>query len=365
MTNPSTSRTGNISTPGANNANLQTGPIALSTVRWGMVGIGKLADAAIAPAIALADNSELVAVCSRDATRADNFAERHGAGYAFDDFDAMLADDLVQVVYISSPNAVHHSQALAALRAGKHVLVDKPLALTAEEGRSLVDAATEADVRLAVGFHLRHKQTNVTARQAIAGGAIGAPAHFQMLVGAGKNVFPFDTWRTDAALAGGGTLLNQGTHGFDLVEFISSSRIVEVSAIADVTSAHGEPTLEEVFVASCRLENGALATVSCDQVLAGTRRDWTGVGSEGWLEGRGCLGAAEGDAIILHRDGESTTLASSSHTAYEQEVADFSAAILADEPVNGDGVDGLRSIVLVEALYRSAREGRRVEVATV
>jgi 1,5-anhydro-D-fructose reductase (1,5-anhydro-D-mannitol-forming) len=329
--------------------------------RWGMVGIGRLADASIAPAIAEAQNSELIAVCSRDAQRADAFAEKHGAGYAFDDFSEMLEGDLVDTVYISSPNAVHYEQALAALRAGKNVLVDKPMALSEQEGRALVAAADDAAVRLGVGFQLRHKATNVTARAAIAEGRIGAPAHFQLMVGAGKSAFRYDTWRSDSSLAGGGTLLNQGAHGFDLVEFLNDSRISEV-----VSFSSGESSgLEEVFVAAVRLENGAFATIACDQVTHGTPRTWIGVGTEGWLEGRGAVGAAADDELTLHRDGEATELASSPRGAYLQEVADFAAAVTGTGTFSGDGRDGLRSILLVETLYAAARDGHSRAVPQV
>jgi 1,5-anhydro-D-fructose reductase (1,5-anhydro-D-mannitol-forming) len=321
--------------------------------RWGMVGIGKLADVAIAPAIVESQNSELVAVCSRDAQRADAFAEKHGAGYAFDDYAEMLDDDLIDTVYVSSPNAMHVDHALAALRAGKHVLVDKPLAVTAEQGRALVAQADESGVRLGVGFQLRHKATNVAARAAIAEGRIGMPAHFQLMVGAGKSAFPFDTWRADPALAGGGTLLNQGTHGFDLVEFLNSSRIMEVVAISSAESSG----IEEVFVASVRLENGALATIACDQVTGGTPRDWIGVGTDGWLEGRGAVGAQADDTLTLHRGSEATRLASSPRGAYLQEISDFAAAATGTGTFSGDGRDGLRSILLVETLYAAARDG--------
>src|SRR5262245_28685057 len=100
------------------------------TVRWGIIGIGKVADIAIAPAIDADDRSGLGAVCSRSIDRAKAFADKHGAAAAYDDYAQMLADPDVDVVYIASPNGVHAEQGLAALEAGKHVLVDKPLALT-------------------------------------------------------------------------------------------------------------------------------------------------------------------------------------------------------------------------------------------
>src|ERR1700754_4525867 len=98
------------------------------TIGWGVIGIGKVADIAIAPAINADGQSSLAAVCSRSPDRAEAFAEKHGAASGYDDFEEMLRDPNVDAVYIASPNGMHAEQAMAALRAGKHVLVDKPLA---------------------------------------------------------------------------------------------------------------------------------------------------------------------------------------------------------------------------------------------
>ena len=90
------------------------------TVRWGIIGIGKVADIAIAPAIGADDQSGLAAVYSRSLDRAKTFADKHGAAVAYDDYSQMLADPDVDVVYIASPNGLHAAHGLAALKSGKH-----------------------------------------------------------------------------------------------------------------------------------------------------------------------------------------------------------------------------------------------------
>lgn len=328
-------------------------------VGWAIIGIGKLADIAIAPAIGRQPDSELAAVCSRDLRRADEFGQRHGSHRAYDDFDAMLKDPAVAVVYIATPNGLHRGHALAAIRAGKHVLVDKPMTLAVDEGREMVAAASSQQVLLAVGFQLRHKATNRAARDAIAGGGIGQPGFFELSLGAGKDLYPFHTWRSDVELAGGGTLLNQGTHVIDLLPFLASSPIVEVTCMAD------SDLLEDVAVATCRLDNGALATLASNQVLSGAPRDWVVIGRGGWLEGRGALAGPPGDEVVLHNSEGAAVLATTTVAAYDEEVDAFTRAILGTAQVNGDGEDGLRNIAVVEALYRSARERRAVAVEPI
>lgn len=246
---------------------------------WGIIGIGKLADIAIAPAIAKQPDSCLAAVCSRDTGRAQEFAQRHDALSAYGDYDKMVNDPSVDVVYIASPNALHKDHALAAFRAGKHVFVEKPMALSLEDGYEMVAAASSADVTFAVGFHLRHKPTALAARDMIRREQIGRVFFADISVGSGKGLYPYHTWRADPALSGGGTLLHQGTHAIDLLGFFTDHHVVEVACLTDTDAA------EDVFAATCRLDDGMLATISSHQLRPGTRPDWALFGEDGWLEG--------------------------------------------------------------------------------
>ena len=175
---------------------------------WGLVGTGVLADVSIAPGIESTVGSHLSAVCSRTGSRADEFAAKHGARAAYDDYSAMLADDSVDIVYIASPNSLHAAQTTQALEAGKHVLVEKPMALDAADSLAMVRLAATAGLCLGVGFHLRHKATAIAGREAIADGRIGGVFYAEMAIGAGKGLYPYDTWRADPTLAGGGSLLS-------------------------------------------------------------------------------------------------------------------------------------------------------------
>jgi predicted dehydrogenase len=111
---------------------------------WGLVGPGRIAATQIAPAIADAPNSALISVVSRDLGRATEFAKAHGAAQALDSYPAMLADPAVQAVYIATPNALHAGQVIAAAEAGKHVLCDKPLAVTVPDARRCVEECRAA-----------------------------------------------------------------------------------------------------------------------------------------------------------------------------------------------------------------------------
>ena len=327
------------------------------TVGWGLIGIGVLADKWIAPAIGKQPDSCVAAVCSRALSRAEAFASRHGADRAYDSYADMLADAAVDVVYIATPNAAHKDQAIAALHAGKHVLIEKPMALTTADGREIVAAASDTGLLVGVAFQLRHKPTSIAARDALRDKRLGRTFLAEFTIGAGKGLYPYDTWRAELELAGGGTLLNQGTHVIDLLRFLTGREVVEVTCLRD------KDRFEDVCTAMCRLDDGMLATLSAHQLYSGTRPEWMVAGEDGWLHGRGGTSPRGGDEVVLHAEGTQEQLASNPAPAYDAEVEAFAAAVRGAVPVSGTAEDGLRNIEIVEALYRSSREGRTVAVA--
>ena len=138
------------------------------SVKWGIVGLGGMGDR-FAAAVRATSRQRLAAVCAgRDGARGRAFAERHTASAFFTDFETLLADTGVDVVYIATPNALHASQTLLALEAGKHVLVEKPMALSLGDAREMEAAAVAHGRVLGVGFHLRHHPVHREARPPVA-----------------------------------------------------------------------------------------------------------------------------------------------------------------------------------------------------
>ena len=123
-----------------------------------LLGTGRIADNALAPAIGLANGAQLWSVLSRDKSRAAAFAERHGAqasNSAFADLDELLADPDLHAVLIASPDGLHAEQAIAAAKAGKHVFTEKPMATDVAGCTAMVEACRDANVRLGVAYHMR------------------------------------------------------------------------------------------------------------------------------------------------------------------------------------------------------------------
>ena len=142
-------------------------------MRWGLIGTSGFARKAAAPAFAAVEEAELVAVLSSELARARSFADEHVVETACEQLDEFLDAPGLEAIWIATPTFLHHRQALAALHAGKHVLLEKPLAMTSAQGWELVDAARRAGVVLATGYQARYVPAHRTMRTLIADGAIG------------------------------------------------------------------------------------------------------------------------------------------------------------------------------------------------
>src|SRR5262252_9549392 len=236
-------------------------------MRWGIIGLGRIADTEIAPAITASPRGELRGVVSRDQGRADAFAGRHGAARALTSFDELLADPEVDAV----------------AAAGKHVMCDKPLALSVADARRAVAACEEAAVGLGITFQTRFHDHFGRFREVIQDGSLGEIRVVQVEMSPGRTLLK--GWRTDPALAGLGAINNLGVHAFDLVGWLLGAEPTEVTALAGHEGGFDPETLALVLL---RYGTGALAYVNINQSVAFPQADITVYGTKGRVVGRSC-----------------------------------------------------------------------------
>lgn len=327
------------------------------TLGWGIIGLGRAADTLVAPAITADPNSRLVHVVSRDADRGRSFADRHGAPSASTDYDAMLADPDVNVVAVTSPNALHPEHVFAAAKAGKHILSDKPLAPSAAEAQRMLDACAAAGVRIGLDFQTRHHTSFVEAKRVIDSGEIGEIVAIQVDASPGR--IPLGGWRADPSLAGLGAVNNIAVHIYDLLRFLTGSEVTEVSAMFDVGRAEELETMPFVLM---RFASGALAFANGNQVTPMPLNDIVIHGTAGRIDGRGITRPQQHGEMRIATAAGSRTGQYSSDDCYERLVAAFSAAILAGRDPDPSGLDGLRCVQLTDAIRQSAREARVIAV---
>ncbi len=186
-------------------------------IGWGVIGVGDVTERKSAPVIFRADDSDVVHVMRRDAARARDFADRHGVARWSTDAQAVIDDPEVSCVYVATPTDSHAAYAIAAARAGKHVLVEKPLAMSATEGRTMVDAAEQAGVHLWVAYYRRALPRFVKVRELLQAGAIGRPLSVDTVW---RKPADFTGWRWDPERNRGGEFYETACHTLDVLDHL-------------------------------------------------------------------------------------------------------------------------------------------------
>ncbi|HEY7294857.1 MAG TPA: Gfo/Idh/MocA family oxidoreductase [Dehalococcoidia bacterium] len=331
---------------------------------WAIVGTGLFAGNRIAPALNKVIGSRLVAVVSRDRGRAEAFAEEHGARKAYDGLDAAMRDPDVAYVWVATPHSLHREPVLAAARAGKHVLCEKPLATSRGDAREMIRACRRTGVQLGTGFHLRHHPLFEEARRLVQAGETGpiraAEAEWSnppRRPGEGYS----SPWRTDPELAFAGISTGTGIHAIDLLRFVLDDEIAAITAFTDAESSPIAP-LETAAIALLRFSRGTLATVRCLRGIPRPQNDLLLLGEQARVAVRHSLDeATHGE---LETDGlpvEITGVPAGTDMYARQAEAFVQAARAGAEP-NASGEDGLRAVEALDALLEAARTGRTVSL---
>jgi predicted dehydrogenase len=321
-----------------------------------------------AQGIAQTPGARLVGVCVSSPERAAQAEAAFGAP-ATSDYAAILSNPEVGAVCICTPSGLHAAQTIAAARAGKHILVEKPLALTLADADAMIGAAREAGVLLAVALQRRTDPAFAAVRAAIEAGELGRLALGGVTVPYVRPQSYYDqaAWRGTWALDGGGALMNQGVHLVDLLLWFMGD-VAEVSARFDTRGRAIE--VEDCVTAALRFTSGALGTLAATTLAApgfphrvevyGERG---GVQIEGETIARWATldgGArAEGAAADAGAGASPTEISAVGHTRL---IADLVAAVREGRAPLVPGEEGRRSLAAVLAVYESARAGRPVTI---
>ena len=322
----------------------------VSRLRWGILGPGRIA-ARLVRALRASDRSELVAVGSRDASRAAAFAATHGIGRAHGSYEDLLADPTVDAVYVSLPNHLHAEWSIRALRAGKHVLCEKPLALRVDEVDGIAQAAASAG-RLAVeGFMYLHHPQTLRAVELARSGALGplevVNGAFSFFLSA-----PNDP-RLEPSM-GGGSLWDVGCYPVSLSRRIAGDEPVAVSAFA----RFDEREVDRTFVGQLRFASGLFAQFDSG-FSAPDRQRIEIVGREATLVLESpFLPEPDGPApsLVLRRGDEATQIDVELLDQYRAEVDDFASAVLLGTPPRVDLAFSRGGIATLVELDRAARQ---------
>jgi 1,5-anhydro-D-fructose reductase (1,5-anhydro-D-mannitol-forming) len=331
------------------------------TFGWGLIGASNIARSYMIGAINAQPNGRVVAVFSSDPARGERFAAENGIPRAYPSPEQLLADPEVDAVYISTTNELHQPQTLAAAAAGKHVLCEKPLALTVDGARKMVEACRAAGVVLGTNHHLRNAVTHRKLRELVANGAIGEPLAVRVF----HAVYLPDAlqgWRVKSAGAGGGVILDITVHDADTLRFVLDDEPAEVTAMTanQGMASHG---LADSVMGVMRFRRGTLAQFHDAFTIKHTLTGLEIHGTEGSLIGRNVMTQAPTGEIFLRRGQTEERLdLGEQEDLYTRSVRNFTAAMLGEGQPSATGEDGVRSLAVALAAAESAETGRAVAI---
>ncbi len=351
------------------------GNVPLRDITFGIIGCGGIGQLH-AKVISEAEGAELVAVSDPTEQRAKFLAEKYHADW-YTENQQLLARKDIDVVCICTPSGTHADIGIQAARAGKHVLVEKPMDVTLQKADRLLAACREANVKLGVIFQLRFFEASKQVKSAIERGRLGKLVLGDCYMKFYRTQAYYDqaSWRGTWELDGGGAMMNQGVHGVDLLQWLMGP-VKSVCAYTDIL-AHRNIEVEDVVVGVLRFENGALGVIEgTTAVYPETQQRLEIHGTNGtiMLEGteltwikRWNLMESSSEAVPETKDREILTgpeaVAALGGTGHRLQVEDMANAVRENREPLVNGEEGRKSLEIVLALYQSAREKREIALS--
>jgi D-xylose 1-dehydrogenase (NADP+, D-xylono-1,5-lactone-forming) len=323
--------------------------MARDKLRFGVLSTANIGRAAVNPAIQASTSAELVAVASRDAERARAFAEKGGIPRAYGSYEALLDDPDVDAVYIPLPNNLHREWAIRAAEKKKHVLCEKPLALSAAECREMQAAADTHGVRLMEAFMYRFHPRTEKLLELVRGGATGE-------LRAIRSAFTFRLTRPENIRLkpelGGGALMDVGCYCVNVSRTLAGAEPTEAQAFA----TWGPSGVDVQMAGTLRFASGVLAQFDCALTLE-RRETCEAAGTDATLLVESAFLPGTGPVAIVERRGREAENRHETAGAdeYRLMVEHFADAVLRGRELRYDAREATANMTVIEALYRSAR----------
>ncbi len=337
-------------------------------LRFGLIGAGNIARTHAA-ALAASDRARLSAVAGGDA--AAELAEGAGARLHADPFD-LIADPDVDAILVCTPSGVRRDYTVAAAEGGKHVLVEKPIEVSVERAREMIDACERHGVTLGVVYQSRWKPHCQAVHEAVARGALGDLVLGSVAVKWHRppEYYASADWRGTWAFDGGGVLINQAIHNVDLLLWFAG----DVARVRAQTThrLHHDIEVEDTVVAQLTFASGALGAIEATTAAyPGSARRVELHGTDGTIvlldDEVAEWDLRDGTPAPGHEVSAATSFARATHVMsdhrwHQRQIEAFVDAVEHDRPPLVDGREGLRSLELVLAVYASSRTGAPVDV---
>lgn len=319
-------------------------------LNWGILGAGSVAQRRVIPTMQSLDGHTVSALMVRDMKRAQTLATQFNVSAAHSGVDALIDDENVNAVYVSSPVNLHHKHVLRVAQAGKHVLCEKPMGMTVAECEEMMDVCEKSNVHLQVCFVLRGWDIYHQIRHKIQVGDFGDIVEIKAHL---AKWTPFDDggWRLDPSQSGGGVLMDMGAHYFDLFRFLLGD--FEQVACMGSSKVFGWAVEDSAFVIA-RFQNGTHATMGLSFGIPHNGNVLEIYGTKGSL----FLGS---NLRMVTKSGE-TVEDVCFPDYYSGLLTNFADCVRGKATPIASGLDGLRNIQIIEAAYESGKTGKIVSL---
>ena len=320
-----------------------------------LVGLGSYSTYQLAPALEQTDHCKLAGIVTGTPSKAKTWSRKYdldpGHVYSYDTFDEIANDDAIDIVYVVLPNSMHAEFSIRAARAGKHVICEKPMAVSVEECDAIIAACEAAGVKLSVGYRLQSEPYTQEIKRLVRDKVFGNVRYVMGEAAYISRGNP-DQWRLNKALSGGGALLNMGVYSIQSCIYSCGMNPISVQAQEFSTRPDYFKDTDETITAQFNFPNGVVGSMMTSH-NASANRLYASCDS-GWFE----LQPANNYGPLRGRTSDGPI--SFPHESQQKlQMDDFALHILQGAPNRAPGEMGRRDMVIVEGIYRSIREGGR------
>jgi len=335
-------------------------PASDKKMGWALVGIGKLTLGQILPALANVQKSKLVALVTGHPDKAKPIVAKFNLNpanvYNYDTYDKLADNPDVDIIYIVLPNGMHAEYTIRGLKAGKHVLCEKPMANTSAECQQMIDAAKSTGKKLMIAYRCHFDPYNLKAIDICRTQQLGKPR--LIVTDHCFHLADANAWRLNKKLAGGGALLDVGIYGLNATRYLSGEEPVSITA--QLIENPDDPRFKEVeegVVWTMRFPSGCLATCTTSYNAAGVNR--CRVFCE---KGQIDMEPATGYHGIKMRTG-TTPITFPDMDQFAAEMDHLSECAMSGKDPLTPGEEGLKDLRIMEAIYESARGGKTIDLS--
>jgi glucose-fructose oxidoreductase len=332
---------------------------------YAIVGLGAYGLDVIIPQFANCTHSRLAAVVSGDPAKAKRVADEQGlpvsALYSYATFDSIRDNPDVDIVYVCLPNALHAEYTIRAAKAGKHVMCEKPMAVSVAECEAMIAACKAANRQLMIGYRCHFEAYNLEAMRLARTGAAGKIRYVRSEHGFVQR--DPAKWRLKQALSGGGSLMDMGIYSLQAARYMTGEEPVAVTARESTDRSDPRFTeVEDMIDWTLEFPSGAIA--GCQAMYSANQNRILLMGDTGRVELEPAT-RYDGNQMWLGRDGRErafTPPPGPGKTQFAGQLDHLADCILAGRQPIVSGEEGLRDMRIVEAIYRSAREARTIRL---